>query len=115
VSDLLEDARQLIAMRRDISIKNGRRDLAEVSAQVLVIASIGDGKAGRHVNQQFVHDQAIGAKGDELMHRQPAVVAQLMRFCDAGRNVLAAEYRRERQILARQPGLQTRVPGSVFG
>src|SRR5262249_13093267 len=115
VLDLLEDVRELLAMRCYKSIKDGCSDLAEVSAQVLVITAIGDGKAGRHVNQQFVNDQTIGAKGDKLMHRQAAVVAQLMRFRDAGRNVLAAEYRRKRQILARQAGLQTRVPGPVFG
>src|SRR5215510_564365 len=49
------------------------------------------------------------------MNRQTAVVAQFARFCDASRDVLAAEYRRERHILARQLRFQTGVPRSVFG
>src|SRR5262249_53585586 len=67
------------------------------------------------MNQQFVDDQPIGTKRDQLMNRQTAVVAQFARFCDASRDVLAAEYRRERHILARQLRFQTGVPRSVFG
>src|SRR5262245_11533041 len=48
------------------------------------------------------------------MNRQTAVVAQFARFCDASRNVLAAEYRRERHILAPQLRFQTWVARSVF-
>src|SRR5262245_25288196 len=102
VFDLLEDTRELVAVGRDIPIENGCGDLAEVFSQILVITAVGYGDAGRDMNEQFVDDQPVGAKRDQLVHREAAVVAQLMRFCDTGRDVLAAEYRRKRQMLARQ-------------
>ena len=71
-------------MRCNISIENGARDFTKISAQVLVVTTVGHTNAGGHVNEQLVYDQSVGAKRDKFMHRQTTVVAQFTRFRDAG-------------------------------
>ena len=67
-------------MGRNISIENGASDDTKVSAQVFVVPAVRDSNAGRHLDEQFVDDQSIGAKRDKLLHGQTAVVADVIRF-----------------------------------
>ena len=69
-------------MRRNIAIENGCRDFTKGFAQVF-IATVGDGNAGGHLNEQFMNDQSIGAKRDQLVRGQPAVLAQFLGLVDA--------------------------------
>src|SRR5664280_989549 len=101
-------------MGRNISIENGRSDFTKISAQVLVVATVRDRNTCGHVNEQFVDNQSVSTKRDKFIHRQTTVVAQFMRFRNAGRNVLAPEYCREWQIVSRQLRFQTGVPRSIF-
>ena len=71
-------------MGRNISIENCCGDFTKASAQVLVVSTVRDRKTGGHVNEQFVHNQSLGAKRDKFMHRQTTVVGQFLRFRDAG-------------------------------
>src|SRR6476646_2246643 len=102
VFELFENARQLFAMRRDESIENCCGNTAKVFAQILVVAAVRNSNYGRYVNKQLVNDQSLHAKCDEFFGRQAAEVTQFICFCSAGRDVLIAKNRRERQILARQ-------------
>src|SRR5262245_13414227 len=55
-------------------------------------------------------DQPLGAKRDQLVRRQAAIVAQLVRLSRAGRNVFRPENRRQRQILLRQLRFEAWIP-----
>ena len=78
-------------MRRDVAVENGGRDRAKIPAEVFVVAAVGDGYAGGHVDEQFVDDEALVAERDKVVRRQPAILAQLKRLRDAGRDILAAK------------------------
>src|ERR1022692_4660851 len=101
-------------MGRNISIENGCGYFTKVSTQVRVVTTVRDCNAGGHVNEQFVDNQSVGTKRDKFIHRQTTVVALLMHFRNAGRNVLASEYCREWQILSRQLRFQAGVPSPIF-
>src|SRR5215475_1293896 len=58
-------------------------------------------------------NQPLGAKRDEFVSRQTAIVAQLAGFGQAGRNVLGPEHRRKWQILSRQLRFQAWIPSAV--
>src|SRR5262249_55082367 len=97
-------------MWSDVLGENGRRDFAKVPAQILVIIPVRNHETGSHTNQQFVDDEPLGTKGDKLMRRQAAIVAELEGFGHAGRDVLAPKDRGERQELARQLRFQAGIP-----
>jgi len=100
-------------MGSDILGENGRSDFTKVPAEVLVIVSIRNRKAGGHAKQQFVDDEPLGTKGDKPLRRQAAIVAELERFGHAGRDVLTPEDRCERQKLARQLRFQAGMPWPI--
>ena len=56
---------------------------------------------------------APSAKGDKLLRRQAAIVAELERFRHAGRDALGPEHSRERQQLARQLRFQAGMPRPI--
>jgi len=109
----LEQLRQLDAMGRNMLVENGRSHATKVPAQIFLVRPVGHGKAAGYAKQQLMDDQPLGAKRDELVRRQTAIVAQLVRLGRAGRNVLGPENRRQRQILSRQLRFEAWIPGSV--
>ncbi len=104
---------QVVEMGSDVLSENGRSDFTKVPAEVLVVVPVGDGETGGHANQQFVDVEPLGTKGDKLLRRQAAIVAELERFGHAGRDVLAPEHRCERQKLARQLRFQAGMPRPI--
>ena len=58
-------------------------------------------------------DKPLGTKGDQVLRRQAAIVAEFERFGYAGRDVLGSEYRCEGEELARQFRFQARIPGAI--
>src|SRR4051812_31360764 len=100
-------------MRSDVVGENSRGDLTKVPTEVLVVVPVGDGETGGHANQQFVDDEPLGTKGNKLLRRQAAIVAELERFGHAGRHVLTPEYRCERKERARQLRFKARMPGPI--
>jgi len=109
----LEQLRQMDAMGRNMLVENGRSHATKVPAQIFLARPVGHGKAAGYANQQLMDDQPLGAKRDELVRRQTAIVAQLVRLGRGGRNVLGPENRRQRQILSRQLRFEAWIPSSV--
>src|ERR1700716_4024743 len=102
---------QVIETGADVLVENGGRDLAKVPAEVLVVGPVRDSDTGGYANQQLVDDEPLGAKGDKVLRRQAAIVAELQGFGQAGRDILAPEDGCERQKLARQLRFQAGMPG----
>ena len=79
---MLEGVQYFCTMRHDISIEDGCSDFAKGFAQVFV-AAVGDGNAGRHLNEELMDNQSVRAKRDQFVLGQAAVLAQFMCLVDA--------------------------------
>ncbi len=101
--------------RLDVPGQEHPDDSPEIDAEVLDSRSVGNGEIGGDANQQLVQRQALGPERDDLGELEPGEIVQLLGPAEVGACVLGPKDRRERQQVARNARLDSRIPGAVLG